>query len=126
MEPSCLRFRQGSQGAAARGGGGLLHGSPGAYSGDQLKPKGFIDVSGGKETLKLLWALTMECGEARSCHRSKCELASTSGRQGTPEGSLRTVRFLFNQLHPCRLSVWEKLRPSRGRLGTSWPRLFVP
>lgn len=34
--------------------------------------------------------------------------------------------FLFGQLHPCRLCVWEKLRPSRRRLDTAWLWLFVP
>lgn len=43
-----------------------------------------------------------------------------------PVGSLRSLGFLFGQLRPCCLSVWEKLRPSWGRLGTAWPWLFVP
>lgn len=46
--------------------------------------------------------------------------------QRAPLGSLRALSFLFGQLHPRRLCVWEKLRPSWGRLGTAWPWLFVP
>ena len=46
--------------------------------------------------------------------------------QRAPVGSRRAASFLFGQFYPCRHSVWEKLRPGWGRLGTAWPWLLVP
>lgn len=46
--------------------------------------------------------------------------------QSAPVGYLSALGFLFGQLYPRRLSVWEKLRPSWGRLGTARPWLFIP
>lgn len=37
--------------------------------------------------------------------------------QRAPVGSLKVLGYSFCQLHPCRLSVWEKLRPSSGEAG---------